>query len=104
MPNFKEHAVTDAALFTNPDECGTVVEFAGQAGIAAVLEDVEYDLAKHGHDGLNLERKQMFVPVASLEVLPVPGQQETLNGAYWAVASVLVADGMAEILLERGTS
>ncbi len=104
MTTLMGQVAADAAIFINPEEFGILVEFAGQPDVPVVLEDVEYDQAKHGNDGRNMERKTLFVAVASLSAMPVPGQQETLNGDYWFVASVLELDGMAEILLERGSS
>lgn len=104
MPTFQEILAADAATFTNPAEFGGLVEFNGQTGIAATVEDVEYDAAKHGYDGYNIERKRLFVAVAALAVMVVPNQQTTLAGEYWQVGAVIVEDGLAEINLERNRS
>ncbi|MDH5525153.1 MAG: hypothetical protein OEY01_14350 [Desulfobulbaceae bacterium] len=104
MGTFKEQMAADAAVFTNPDEFGELVEFGGVSDIPATIEDVDFDAAKHGYDGFNIERKRMFVALADLPELPVPNQQKTLNGEYWTVGPVIDEDGMAEIILERAQS
>ena len=104
MAAFQEILAADAATFTNPAEFGSVVEFNGQQGLAATVEDVEYDAARHGYDGYNLERKRLYVALAALEEMVVPNQQTTLNGEYWQTGEVLEDDGLAEINLERNRS
>jgi len=104
VPTFKEIQAADAATFTNPEEFGGLVEFNGQTGLAATVEDVEYDAAKHGYDGFNVERKLMFVAEGDLLAMVVPNQQTTMAGEYWQVSSVIVEDGVAEINLERHRS
>ena len=104
MSAFTDQMAADAAIFTNPDEFGGLVEFNGQTDLAAAIEDVEYEPAKHGYDGYNIERKLMFVTEADLAALVTPNQQVTLNGEYWQVASVTTDDGMVEINLESNRS
>ncbi len=104
MPAFKDQLAADAAIFTNPEEFGDLVEFDGTEDIPASVEDVEFDAAKHGYDGYSIERKRMFVAEADLPVLPVPEQYPTLNGESWRVGSVITDDGMVEINLERNRS
>lgn len=104
MSTFQEILAADAATFTNPAEFGREVEFNGQHGLAATVEDVEYDAARHGYDGYNVERKRLFVALAALDEMVEPNQQTTLDGEYWQIGPVLVDDGMVEINLERNRS
>lgn len=106
--SFKDQLNSDRAVFLNEAEFGEKHQIQYRPGhgaepVTAIVDEQRLtDRAKKEYDGLYIGELLYYAAVDAFAIPIVTGQKQMFDGKAYTVADVRTANGMYEIILNKG--